>query len=264
VLGAARHEPCDIVVEALGGVEPALTAIRAALGRGVHVVSANKAAIASDVGGLLTLANATGAKLAYSAAVGGAVPVLERIRELASRERIVSIEGVLNGTCNFVLDRLHAGLTLEAAVKQAQEAGFAEADASVDLDGIDASHKLVLLAHAAWGVALPLGSIVRDSVARLSSSDVEWARAKGQVHRAIASLAHVEAGGTRSLRARVDVRVVQEDSPFAHAHEEDNCVIIKTESGKSVVLHGRGAGAYPTAESVVGDLLAISREVSRA
>lgn len=263
VLDAARHEPCDIIVEALGGVDPSLPAIRAALARGVHVVSANKAAIAADISSLEAISKHTGAKLAYSAAVGGAVPVLERVRAIASQERIVSIEGVLNGTCNFVLDRLRSGATLGAAVKEAQQAGFAEADASVDLDGIDAAHKLLLIAYAAWGVALPLERITKSSVGNVSSEDVANARAKGQVHRAIASVWQDSAADNQRVFGRVDVRTVDLESPFAQACEEDNCVVIRTASGASFTLQGRGAGAYPTAESALGDLLAVAREVRR-
>lgn len=263
VLDAARYEPCDIIIEALGGVDPSLPAIRTALSRGVHVVSANKAAIAADISGLSALSKRTGAKLEYSAAVGGAVPVLERIRAIASQERIVSIEGVLNGTCNFVLDRLRNGATLDAAVKEAHCAGFAEADASVDLDGIDAAHKLSLIAHAACGVALQLDEITRSSVANISAHDVRAALANGLVHRAIASVKHDGEGTDQRVHGRVDVRTVDRDSPFAEACEEDNCVVITTASGVSVTLRGRGAGAFPTAEAVLGDLLAIAREVRR-
>jgi homoserine dehydrogenase len=265
VLDAARHEDCDVIVEALGGVEPALTATRAALSRGVHVVSANKAAIAADASGLVEIARRAGARVAYSAAVGGGVPVLERVREIARGEGVVAVEGVLNGTCNFVLDRVGGGATLEAAVRDAQSAGFAEADASVDLDGIDAAHKLVLIAHAAWGAAIPVESVAQPSVRSIGRREAESARERGCVHRAVASVRRETGGGGggERIEAKVEVREVDRASAYAHAIEEDNCVTITTASGATHVLRGRGAGQHPTAESVLGDLLALSREVRR-
>lgn len=258
-LAIARQADCDVIVEALGGVEPALHAIRTALSRGVHVVSANKAAIASDVKGLHALALERSAQLAYSASVGGGVPVLERVRAITKSEQIVEVSGVLNGTCNFVLDQLSRGATLDAAVKAAQDAGFAEADPSADLDGVDAANKLSLIAHAAWGVVLPIDQIARSSVRSITRDQVASARTHGRTYRAIATVRREADKVTASVAARE----VDSDSPFASAREEDNCVLIKTAQGTQHVLRGRGAGRFPTAESVVGDLLALAREVRR-
>jgi len=254
---AAQTLECDIIVEALGGIEPATAAIHAALERSIHVVSANKAAIAASLTSLRAFASVKNAQLRFSAAVGGGVPVLERVRAIALHSDIVEVRGVINGTTNFVLDRLHAGVAFKDAVLAAQQAGLAEADPSSDLDGWDASYKLMLIADAAWGSVVPLDRIHRESIRAIDTQQARQASESGQVYRVIASLvrdSHGEVcGDVRPVR-------VQRDDPLARATDEHNCVLIRTRDGAQHVLRGRGAGRFPTAESVLGDLLDLATD----
>ena len=253
--------PADVVVELIGGKEPAAPLLRAALASGRHVVTANKEVLA-DVGEELeSRAAAAGVELAYSAAVGGSVPMLERVRrlvrvELAGPDRVEGndpierIEGVLNGTSNFVLDRLAAGVELAAAVEEAQDLGFAEADPSRDLSGADAAAKLVLLAHAAFGVRLDLERIACRGIEELTPAIVRAATDRGEVIRLVASAA--EHGG--QIAAEIAPRALAADHPLAQVRGEENRCRIVLADGESVVLSGRGAGRAPTSLAVVADV----------
>ena len=229
----------DVVVELMGGLEPATSAIRAALEQGSHVVTANKAVVARDGARLEALARSRGVQLRYSAAVGGGVPVLRRIGELAD---VTRVDAVLNGTTNFVLDRLAEGVSWEAAVAQAQRAGFAEADPALDLDGTDAAQKIVIVARAAWG-RLP------DLVEREGIT----ASTRGRL------VASAWRSGGRVV-ARVRPRQLPPSHPLAQARNEENVVIIRhgRHPGSRMVLWGKGAGRLPTARAVLADILAVA------
>lgn len=253
-VGAAR-EDAEIVIEALGGIEPARAAIVAALTRGASVVTANKAVVAAHLEEFRGLEAAFGGSLAYSAAVGGGVPVLERVRRIAQGHAIREVRAVLNGTTNFVLDRLHQGVAFDVAVGEAQAAGFAEADPSTDLEGIDAAQKLSLIAREAFGVALPVSRIERTGIRGLSRSDAAKAAAEGCCLRLVATLRR--SGAT--ILASVEPRRVEHGDPLASRVAEGNSVVVTTASGRTFTLRGRGAGRYPTAESVMGDVLEAAR-----
>ncbi|MEO8501701.1 MAG: homoserine dehydrogenase, partial [Vicinamibacteria bacterium] len=250
-LKEALDVPSEVVVEAIGGVTDAGDALAEALEKGLYVVTANKAVIAARASALLASAERKGARLSYSAAVGGVVPVLETLRGL--RGRVRRIEGVLNGTSNFVLDRLADGVSLDEAVHEARQLGYAEADPTDDLSGLDAARKLTLLAQAAFGIALDAEPIPRPGPHALAA----WATAHpGKLARLIASLS-AKGGG---CEARVDLASVAESHPLAQCRGANNAVVITLESGESIDLRGRGAGRWPTAESVVGDLLELWRD----
>lgn len=238
----------DIVVESIGGLHPALEAARAALSRGAHFVTANKALIAAHGDELRALAQKHGGSLRYSASVGGGVPVLELARRLASKS-VVSIEAVLNGTSNYVLDACASGNTLDEAVKSAQQLGFAEADPSRDLDGRDAGDKLAVLASE---LGAALGEIRRETI---NQQTLDAPRTTGaSVTRQVARL---ELGGRPG--ASVTVRRLDPAHPLALLREEQNGVIIECAGGERRTLIGRGAGRWPTAESVLADILEVRR-----
>ena len=240
-------------MELIGGTDPASALIDASLRLGRHVVTANKAVIARDGEALRKTSARCERRLLYSASVGGALPAIELVRSL---QDIHAIEGVLNGTCNFVLDRISDGRDLSAAVAEAQGAGFAEADPSVDLSGSDAAHKISVLAHEAFGV-----SPAPFSISGLSASavrEVADAAASGLTVRLVASCRNTPHG----VEARVETRHCAPDSPFAQTEGADNCVIVHTEAGEEIA-RGRGAGRWPTTESVVADLLDLHREAGR-
>ena len=255
---AAETSACDIMVETIGGRTPATQALHAALSRGIHVVTANKAAVAASLNSLRDAAQPRGAHLLFSAAVGGGVPVLERVRDIASNYHITDVRGVINGTTNFVLDRLHAAIPFEAAVSEAQRAGFAEADPSSDLDGLDAANKLALIADAAFGTLLPVESIARSTIRGISAEDAARATREGRKYRVVARLIRSESG---HVVGSVTPETVSASDPLALATNEENCVVVTTREGPNFTIRGRGAGRYPTAESVVGDCLALRRTI---
>jgi homoserine dehydrogenase len=250
-------QPCDVVVELIGGSAPALSLVDSALRLGRHVVTANKALLASDGEQLQALADVNEVTLNMSAAVGGALPALEAIKRARNSGEIAGFHGVLNGTTNFVLDELKRGNDLPNAIAAAQRAGFAEADPTLDLDGTDAAQKLILLARAAFGVSLPLSRISRRGIEHLSTESLRVARARGCSIRLVASC--------RSSAARVVAQVgpveLPLDHPLARLSGAQNGLIIEMENGARRASFGTGAGRWPTTEAVMADLLALRRRI---
>jgi homoserine dehydrogenase len=232
------QKPCDVVVELIGGTSLAAHVIDASLERGRHVVTANKAVMALHGPRLEALARARGVHLLYSASVGGAMPALETVRRLSGP--LQSLSGVLNGTCNFVLDELERGVSFREAVEAAQRAGYAEQDPTLDLDGTDAAQKLVVLARAAFGNAPPLARKI--GIQGLSSRLVRAARARGNAIRLVASC-------TRE-RAEVAPCELPLSHPLAGCAGAENRLLVD-----NLLLRGAGAGRWPTAQAVIADLL---------
>lgn len=250
-LEEALAVPGDVVVEAIGGVREAGDALLEALRHGRHVITANKAVIAARGRDLRAMAEQEGARLSYSAAVGGVVPVIETLRGL--RGQVSKVEGVLNGTSNFVLDRLTAGEGIEAAVAEARHLGYAEADPTDDLSGEDAARKLALIAYEGFGAVLDAEAIPVPGASAMRS----WRGGPGQpVGRQIASVRRAGEG----CDARVELRPVDARDPLVSCRGASNAVVITLRSGRTIELRGRGAGRWPTAESVLGDLLELSRD----
>jgi len=241
---ASTH--ADVVVELAGGVEPAALWIGAALAAGRHVVTANKAVLARHGPELERLARTHGVRLSVSASVGGAVPVLEAARRLAPRG-ITAIDAVLNGTSNYVLDRMAQGEDLKSAVEAAQTAGFAEADPSLDLDGGDAAHKLECLARAAFD-ALPIVWQARSGIE-------DYLRGSDGVARLVAR--------ARRAEKRVELSVALErlapDDLLARTRDEHNTVRFQLAGGGSEIVSGKGAGRAPTTAAVMADLFDLAR-----
>ncbi|TPW06949.1 MAG: aspartate/glutamate/uridylate kinase [bacterium] len=234
------REP-DILVEAISDASTGLALIRAALARGVDVVSANKQAVGADLPALLELASASDARLLYSASVGGGAPLIETVRRARDHGAVVRIEAVLNGTCNFILNRLAEGRPFEGALIAAREAGFAEADPSAHLTGLDAAAKLAILGHEALQGGLAVEGVARDRL----GPDVELPA--GRV-RQLAGL-DVNTG-----EVGVTLRAVDGDTLFAELEDEWNALRVTTDDGRVFTARGRGAGRAPTAESVWADL----------
>ncbi len=252
---AVASSGADIVVETMGGLHPAREAILAALERGSHVVTANKAVVARYGDEFAAASARSGAKLLCGAAVGGAVPVLE---VLAGKD-VVRVEAVINGTTNFILDRLREGVPFAQAVAKAQAAGFAEADPSADLDGVDAAHKLTLIAQRVLGVALTLDDIDRAGIRGLDVADAQQAASEGRAIRLVASL---EREGSR-VRASIAPQRLDDSHPLAQARNEQNCIVATLASGEVLTLKGRGAGRWPTAEAVLGDVIELAHAAAR-
>ena len=234
------REP-DVLVEAISDPSTGRALICAALTRGVAVVSASKQALAGDLATLAGLARTSGVPLLYSASVGGGSPLIETVRRARDHGAVVRIEAVLNGTCNFILNRLADGVTFDAALDAARVAGFAEEDPSSDLTGLDAAAKLSILAHEALGQGPAVDSIPRDTLAADSVLPA------GRV-RQIARL------DVRAGTADITFRAVEGDALFADLPDEWNALRVTTADGRAFTTRGRGAGRLPTTEAVWADL----------
>lgn len=245
---------CDIVVELIGGIEPAKTYIEHALRLKRHVITANKALLATAGEDLRRLAESSGVTLRYSASVGGALPALEAVAQNAAG-KTESVAGIINGTCNFICDQLASGVDFNAAVNLAQTEGFAEADPTLDLNGTDAAQKIILLARETFGVNLPLSSVHRTGIDSLNPADVSAAVRNGYAYRLIAECRRTTNGVSASVRP-VAFPI---SHPFAQTRGAENCLVIKSEDGRSRLLRGRGAGRYATTEAVIADLFDLRR-----
>jgi homoserine dehydrogenase len=248
----------DVVVELLGGREPARGLLTRALDRGLHAVTANKALLADEVEALAERAARRGVSLRYSAAVGGALPALETVRRAAASGRVRGVAGVLNGTCNFILDRCAAGAAFSDAVSLARVAGYAEADPTLDLDGSDAAQKLALLIREAFGEAVPWEGIPRQGIADLDEPALAEAARKGKKVRLVASCERAKEG----LRAGVQPFELPPDHPFAETAGAENALLVELEGGERIRIAAQGAGRWPTTEAVLADLLDLAAEES--
>jgi homoserine dehydrogenase len=244
----------DVLVELVGGVEVAREAMHHALLQGAQVVTANKAAVARDWDSLHAAAIRHGGELRFSGAVGGGAPVLETVRRLAGS--VVSVEGVMNGTCNYLLSRLAEGWSFEQALAKAQELGFAEADPSADVDGHDAADKLSILVREAFGVALLPKWIEKHSLRDLVPEAAAQALEHGEVLKQVGSC-RVRPDG--SIEAEVRVVSLPCSHPLALTREEENRFLVTDIDGKVHDVFGKGAGRWPTATAVFADIMDAQR-----
>jgi len=242
----------DVVVELMGGEEPAIGLIRTALRNGKHVVTANKEIVARYGAELDVLAAENGVHWRHSASVGGAVAAVEGVRRVARSEGVASIEAVLNGTTSFILDRLAEGLSFTDALAEAQRKGFAEADPSKDLDGRDALSKIAILARTGWTRPIDVDEIPRQGIEALQGAD-------GTRFRLVARCRQRSDG---SLDAEIAPEPVGAGHPFDGLQGEENCVLVRSLQGRVHRFHGKGAGRWPTAESVFADLFDLAKEVT--
>jgi homoserine dehydrogenase len=243
----------DVLIDCAGNPEAFALRLIGALEQGIRVITADKALLADSTGNLADWLAGEQPRLRGSAAVAGVVPALEAVRR--SRPEVRIIEGVLNGTTNFVLERVAEGASLEQAVHEAQELGFAEADPSADLDGLDAQRKLALLVQAAWGEVLR-----PDHIACTGIRAAAELAARATPHERVRLVARAERFANGRIVAEVAPRLLPLDHPMAQAQGEGNAILIETEEGKRISLAGKGAGRWPTAEAVMADLLDLWRE----
>jgi homoserine dehydrogenase len=246
----------DLVVEVMGGEEPARTLIQRALAAGKGVVSANKLLIAKHGHALLSAAIAHRVDLAFEASVGGGIPIIRTLREALASDKVASIHAILNGTCNYILTRMRdGGLGFGAALREAQELGYAEADPSLDVDGHDAAQKLMVVSMLAFGAKVKPSSVLVEGIRSIDEIDFRFADRFGF------TVKHLGIGYDRGelLELRVHPALVKKSSVLAHVDGALNGIFINGRALGPCLLVGRGAGDMPTAVSVVADIVDVAR-----
>jgi homoserine dehydrogenase len=246
----------DVVVELMGGIEPARTLLLSALSQGKAVVTANKALLAAHGPELFEAADTAGADLYFEAAVAGAIPLVRPVRESLAGDHVRRILGIVNGTTNYILDEMtERGLGYDVALKQAQELGYAEADPTADVEGFDAAAKAAILASLAFHQRVSLDDVYREGISNITADDVIAARENRQVIKLLA-IAERSDGG---VAVRVHPALVPAAHPLAGVHGAYNAVFIEAEAAGGLMFYGQGAGGLPTASAVLGDIVSVAR-----
>lgn len=248
----------DLVIELIGGLEPARTFVLRALNQGKTVVTGNKALLAAYGPELNDAAMASGADLYYEAAVAGAVPVVYGLRESLVGDKIVRVLGIVNGTTNFILDAMTStGASYEDALAEAQRLGFAEADPTADVEGLDAAAKCAILASLAFHTRVSIDDVAVEGISKVTAADIAEATAGGNVIKLLAIAERVTAeDGSEGVSVRVHPTLVPKDNPLASVNGAFNAVVVDGESAGRLMFYGQGAGGAPTATAVLSDVVA--------
>jgi homoserine dehydrogenase len=260
-MGLVTRGDLDVVVEVIGGIEPARGLILAALENGASVVTANKALLADDGPALFEAAEKAGRDLYYEAAVAGAIPILRPLRESLAGDRVTRVLGIVNGTTNFILDRMDSsGAGFAEALEEAQALGYAEADPTADVEGFDAAAKAAILASLAFHSRVTAGDVHREGITDVTAADVASARDMGSVVKllAIAELRPADEGQS-AVAVRVHPAMIPRSHPLASVREAYNAVFVESEAAGQLMFYGPGAGGAPTASAVLGDLVTVAR-----
>jgi homoserine dehydrogenase len=254
-INAVLNSNVDVVIELMGGLNPAEGWLRKALASGKSVVTANKQLIAYRGAALAKLATANGVQLVYGAAVAGGVPVIPGLAQGLSGDQVTRISGIVNGTCNYILTRMETGADYATVLADAQALGYAESDPSADVDGYDARAKLCILSRIALHAELDPDSVATQSISEIDAIDFAYAKELNCTIRQVSS-AQLEGS---LVHARVAPMLVPLNSPMAWSHGTQNMVVASGRFGGDVVFSGHGAGGEPTAVAVVSDLLAVAQ-----
>jgi homoserine dehydrogenase len=252
----------DIVIELIGGIEPARTLVLEAINSGADVVTANKALLASHGPELFEAAEQVGAQLYYEAAVAGAIPIIRPLRDSLAGDRISRIMGIVNGTTNFILDRMDQyGDSMEDALAVAKELGYAEAQPDADVEGYDAAQKSAILASLAFHTTVPLEAVYREGIASITQQQVEAARESGYVIKLLSICERLTdpLTGQEGVSARVYPALVDRRHPLAAVHGPNNAVFVQAAAAGDLMFYGAGAGGKETASAVLGDLVSAAR-----
>lgn len=243
----------DLVVELIGGIEPARTFVLEALNQGKSVVTGNKALLAAHGPELYEAAASNDADLYYEAAVAGAVPVVYGLRESLAGDQINQVLGIVNGTTNFILDSMtHLGLSYEEALAQAQALGYAEADPTADVEGLDAAAKCAILASLAFHTRVGIDDVAVEGISNITAEDIEVATQSGQTIKLLAIAERTPSG----ISVRVHPTLVPGEHPLASVDGAFNAIVIEGEAAGRLMFYGQGAGGAPTASAVLSDLVA--------
>ncbi|MER5260721.1 homoserine dehydrogenase [Actinosynnema sp. NPDC002837] len=271
----------DVVVEVIGGIEPARTLLLAALRAGKSVVTANKALLAEHSAELFEAADSSGADLYFEAAVAGAIPLLRPLRESLAGDRITRVMGIVNGTTNFILSGMDStGAGYAETLEEATRLGYAEADPTADVDGFDAASKAAILASLAFHSRVTAADVHREGIASVSAADIAAAKALGRTVKLLAICERVAVGGaedqttvngaedrptadgapaTEGISVRVHPAMIPTSHPLASVHGAFNAVFVEADAAGEMMFYGQGAGGAPTASAVLGDLVAVAR-----
>lgn len=251
----------DIVIELMGGIDPARELILAALESGADVVTANKALLALHGAELSAAAERVGAQLLYEAAVAGAIPIIRPLRESLAGDHVTRVMGIVNGSTNYILDRMHRfGDTAEEAMQVARELGYLEADPTLDVEGFDAAQKATILASIAFHTEVSPDAVYREGISDVTSQDIQRAQAAGFVIKLLAIAERLSANGAEdSISVRVYPALISADHPLAAVHGSKNAVFVEADAAGELMFYGAGAGGVQTASAVLGDLVSIAR-----
>jgi homoserine dehydrogenase len=254
--GLVARDDVDVVIETIGGIEPARTLILSALDNGASVVTANKALLAEDGPTLYEAAEKASRDLYYEAAVAAAIPILRPLRESLAGDRVTRVLGIVNGTTNFILDKMDSsGAGFAEALEEAQDLGYAEADPTADVEGFDAAAKAAILASLAFHTRVTAADVHREGISEVTAADVQSARDMDSVVKLLAICELKD----DAVAARVHPAMIPRSHPLASVREAFNAVFVETEAAGQLMFYGRGAGGAPTASAVLGDLVTVAR-----
>ncbi|HEX2131748.1 MAG TPA: homoserine dehydrogenase [Actinophytocola sp.] len=250
----------DVVVEVIGGIEPARTLLTKALRDGKSVVTANKALLAEHAAELFAAAASAGADLYFEASVAGAIPLLRPLRESLAGDRITRVMGIVNGTTNYILSEMDSsGAGYAETLDEASRLGYAEADPTADVDGYDAASKAAILASIAFHTRVTAAQVYREGISSVTPADIAAARALGRTIKLLAICERVDGAGQESVAVRVHPAMIPRTHPLAGVGGAFNAVFVEADAAGSLMFYGQGAGGAPTASAVLGDLVAVAR-----
>jgi len=250
----------DIVVELIGGIEPAKRLVLSAIAHGKHVVTANKALLASHGNQIFAAAHEAGVMVAFEAAVAGGVPIIKALREGLTANRIEWIAGIINGTSNFILSEMRStGASFADVLAEAQRRGYAEADPTFDVDGIDAAHKLTIMSAIAFGVPMQFDKVYTEGISALTREDLRYAEELGYRIKLLGITRRARSAGYDGIEMRVHPTLVPKKRLIADVEGAMNAVLVKADAVGSTLYYGAGAGAEPTASAVIADLVDVTR-----
>ena len=256
--GLASRDDIDIVVEVIGGIEPTREILITAMRNGASVVTANKALLAEDAGTLFATAEDSGVDLYFEAAVAGAIPLIRPLRESMAGDRVSRVIGIVNGTTNYILDRMDSeGTSFAEALDEAQQLGYAEPDPTADVAGFDAAAKAAILAGLAFHTRVTMGEVYREGISEVTQQDVSAAREMGCVVKLLAICDRHPDG--EHVGVRVHPAMIPRSHPLASVRGAYNAVFVESAAAGRLMFYGQGAGGAPTAGAVLGDLVTVAR-----
>ncbi|MCH3964249.1 MAG: homoserine dehydrogenase [Clostridium sp.] len=251
-----EDDSIKIVVEVMGGIEPAREYILKCMDRKKHIVTANKMLIATDGDRLFHKADSMGVMFNYEASVAGGIPIINGIEESLTANKIRELYGIVNGTTNYILTKMQLErMDFDVALKQAQDMGYAEADPTSDVEGFDAQYKLAILSSLAFGTKIDVNSVYREGITKIQSTDIKYARKFDMVIKMLA----IAKDSDGKLELRVHPTMIPKEHPLANVYDSFNAIFIKGNAVGDLMFYGRGAGSLPTGSAVVGDIISMLR-----